>query len=125
MPNPPCNLEKPQTLEDLERQALRIFRDFSLRSARQSRPQWTPLDITLGLAADVGDLAKKVQQERGLRIGGADKDDIAEELADCLWSILVLADAYRVDLGAALGALERRVRSTVTRTPAQAKEIRS
>ena len=34
------------------------------------------------------------------RIGG-ELRDLAHELADCLWSVLTLADAYDVDLAAA------------------------
>ena len=55
----------------------------------------------LGLVGDVGDLAKLVQGKAGVR----PRDDLdaalAHELADCLWAVLTLADAYDVDLEAA------------------------
>jgi NTP pyrophosphatase (non-canonical NTP hydrolase) len=54
--------------------------------------------LALGFVGDVGDLAKLVMAESGVRhIPGA-KEKLAHELADCLWSILVLADTFDVDL---------------------------
>jgi NTP pyrophosphatase (non-canonical NTP hydrolase) len=47
---------------------------------------------------------------------GSLDDRVAHELADCLWSVLVLADRLGVDLGAAfdrtMDDLERRLRTT-------------
>lgn len=55
----------------------------------------------LGFSGDVGDLARLVQGKAG--VGHRDDLDeaLAHELADCLWSILTLADCYDVDLEAA------------------------
>jgi NTP pyrophosphatase (non-canonical NTP hydrolase) len=68
---------------------------------------WTSEEIMLGFLGDVGDLAKLVQGKEGVR----PRDDLdaalAHELADCLWSILTLADAYDVDLEAAFGVTMR------------------
>ncbi|TCC33254.1 nucleotide pyrophosphohydrolase [Kribbella speibonae] len=71
-----------------------------VETARYGRP-WSTEEIMLGFVGDVGDLAKLVQGKAGVR----DREDLeralAHELADCLWSVLVLADAYGVDLEAA------------------------
>lgn len=65
---------------------------------------WTPEETMLGFLGDVGDLAKLVQGKAGVR----PRDDLdaalAHELADCLWSVLTLADCYDVDLEAAFTA---------------------
>ena len=62
---------------------------------------WNREEIMLGFLGDVGDLAKLVQGKEGVR----PRDDLdaalAHELADCLWSVLTLADQYDVDLAAA------------------------
>ena len=51
-----------------------------------------------GFVGDVGDLMKLVMAKDGLRsVDDVDKR-IAHELADCLWSVLVLARLYDVDL---------------------------
>ena len=51
-----------------------------------------------GFVGDVGDLMKLVMAKQGLR-PAADLDrKLAHELSDCLWSVLVLAKLYDVDL---------------------------
>ncbi len=49
---------------------------------------------------DIGDLAKLVQAKEGVRHVEDLDSAIGHELADCLWSIIVLADKYNVDLEA-------------------------
>ena len=59
---------------------------------------WTGAEIAQGFVGDVGELMKLVMAKEGLR----DKDNLDEllehEIADCLWSILVLSHLYKVDL---------------------------
>lgn len=62
---------------------------------------WTPEEIMLGFLGDVGDLAKLVQGKAGVRPREDLDAALAHELADCLWSVLTLADTYGVDLEAA------------------------
>jgi NTP pyrophosphatase (non-canonical NTP hydrolase) len=62
---------------------------------------WTTEEIMLGFLGDVGDLAKLVQGKAGVRPRDDLDEALAHELADCLWSVLTLADAYDVDLAAA------------------------
>lgn len=61
---------------------------------------WTPSQIMEGFVGDVGDLMKLAMAKDGIR----EKEDVDEklkhELADCLWSVLVLANEYGVDLEA-------------------------
>jgi NTP pyrophosphatase (non-canonical NTP hydrolase) len=59
---------------------------------------WTTEEIMLGFLGDVGDLAKLVQGKAGVRPREDLDEALAHELADCLWSVLTLADAYGVDL---------------------------
>ena len=61
---------------------------------------WTTEEIMLGVLGDVGDLAKLVQGKAGVRPSENLDEALAHELADCLWSVLTLADAYDVDLAA-------------------------
>ena len=80
----------------------RAVRDaYAARETEQFGRSWTPEELMLGFLGDVGDLAKLVQGKAGVR-PRADLDEaLAHELADCLWSVLSLADAYGVDLEAA------------------------
>jgi NTP pyrophosphatase (non-canonical NTP hydrolase) len=59
---------------------------------------WTREDITLGFVGDVGDLAKLILAENGKRTITDSKPKLEHELADCLWSIIVLSRLHDVDL---------------------------
>lgn len=59
---------------------------------------WTREDIALGFIGDVGDLAKLVMAQQGLRHIPEAEAKLAHELADCFWSVLVLAEMYQIDL---------------------------
>ena len=108
--------ESSPTLKMLHQEARSISDDFSKRAAREGLAQWTPADIALGLAADGGELAKLVQRRSGLRPGTVTDAALSDELADCLWSVLVLAEAYGIDLGSSMRELRQRVRSTTEQT---------
>jgi NTP pyrophosphatase (non-canonical NTP hydrolase) len=47
---------------------------------------------------DVGDLVKLVMAENGHREIPDCKHKLEHELADCLWSIIVLANLHEIDL---------------------------
>ena len=51
-----------------------------------------------GFVGDVGDLSKIIMAKHGLRAMDNIDEKLAHELSDCLWSILVLADKYGVNL---------------------------
>ena len=59
---------------------------------------WTDEEVMLGFLGDVGDLAKLVQAKAGVRDIPELEAKLAHELADCLWSVFVLARYYNVDL---------------------------
>lgn len=69
----------------------------AMETARYGR-EWSREELMLGFLGDVGDLAKLVQGKEGVRPRDDLDEAFAHELADCLWSVLVLADAYGVDL---------------------------
>ncbi len=51
-----------------------------------------------GFVGDVGDLSKIIMAKHGLREMGDVDQKLAHELSDCLWSVLVLASKYEIDL---------------------------
>ncbi len=55
-------------------------------------------EIALGFVGDVGNLAKLIAAENGKRNIPNSKEKLKHELADCLWSILVLANSHNVDI---------------------------
>ena len=74
---------------------------------------WTPAEIALGFVGDVGDLAKLVQAESGVRAISDSRAKLEHELADCLWSVLVLAEEFDVDLEAAFDRAMGELKGTI------------
>lgn len=76
----------------------------------------------LGLVGDVGDLAKQVMAAEGRRELPGGREALAHELADCLWSVLVLAHRYDFDLAAefhrTMAGVERHVTARLSALPA-------
>lgn len=88
---------------EMQTQARRVRAQYAdMETARYGR-EWTREEIMLGFLGDVGDLAKLVQGKEGVRPREDLDTALAHELADCLWSVITLADAYEVDLAAAFG----------------------
>jgi NTP pyrophosphatase (non-canonical NTP hydrolase) len=89
-----------QALSQRAAQIRSQYRDFETARYGQS---WTDEEIAMGFVGDVGDLMKLVQAKNGVRaVNGSVDEMLAHELADCLWSVLTLADAYSIDLERAL-----------------------
>jgi NTP pyrophosphatase (non-canonical NTP hydrolase) len=59
---------------------------------------WTREEIALGFVGDMGDLAKLVIAENGKRTIENSHEKLGHELSDCLWSVIVLAKLYHIDL---------------------------
>ncbi|MCU0667105.1 MAG: nucleotide pyrophosphohydrolase [Patescibacteria group bacterium] len=61
--------------------------------------KWNGLEQTLGFVTDVGELAEIAQIKEGIRDGEIDIDTrLAHELSDCLWSVIVIANTYGIDI---------------------------
>lgn len=86
---------------ELIQKALEVRGLYRKVEAERYGRSWTTGEIALGLVGDVGDLAKLVQAHAGVR-GHLDESELkkhlSHELADCLWSILVLAHEMDVDV---------------------------
>ena len=91
------------TLADLTARADAIRALYAQQETERDGRPWNRAELALGFVGDVGDLAKLVMAREGRRPSRHQDLDaaLAHELADCLWSVLVLAKAYEVDLGTA------------------------
>jgi NTP pyrophosphatase (non-canonical NTP hydrolase) len=78
--------------------ALTIRRLYEEKERQLYGSPWTREEIALGFVGDVGDLAKLVMAENGKREIENSKEKLEHELADCLWSVIVLAKLHDVDL---------------------------
>ena len=97
----------------LTARALEIRQRFAAAEKNRSGRVWTREEIMQGFVVDVGDLMKLVMAKAGARpVADVDRK-LAHELSDCLWSVLVLAKLYDVDLEtefqATLAALEKKL----------------
>jgi NTP pyrophosphatase (non-canonical NTP hydrolase) len=61
---------------------------------------WNEQQLMAGFVGDVGDLSKIIMAKHGLRNMENIDRKLAHELSDCLWSVLVLANKYKIDIGA-------------------------
>lgn len=85
-------------LSQLSARALQINELFSARARAQGRRPWTREEVMQGFVGDVGDLMKIVMAKADLRPLPDADPKLAHELSDCLWSVLVLARLYEVDI---------------------------
>ena len=85
-------------LQQVIARAMEIRKLYEAKETQLYGSPWTSEEIALGFVGDVGDLAKLVIAENGKRTIPDSKEKLGHELADCLWSILVLANSHDVDI---------------------------
>jgi NTP pyrophosphatase (non-canonical NTP hydrolase) len=105
----------------LSDRAMQIRQRFAAYEQHRTGRTWTREEIMQGFVGDVGDLMKLVMAKAGARPVDDVDPKLAHELSDCLWSILVLAKLYEVDLEReflkTMGALEKRLQTPNRRKP--------
>lgn len=101
------------TTQELQVRALQVRALYNKLGEKSFGRTWTREELMLGFVGDVGDLAKLTIAKEGVRDISDVDQKLRHELADCLWSILVLADEYEVDIETAfnqtMDELEARV----------------
>lgn len=91
-------MRRSMEFEQLIKRALEIRKIYATLERQKYGRCWTSEELALGFMGDVGDLMKLIQACEGVRDIPDARAKLAHELADCLWSVIVLADAYHVDL---------------------------
>jgi NTP pyrophosphatase (non-canonical NTP hydrolase) len=84
--------------QELTQRAMQIREQYAVLEDRQYGRAWTNEEFALGFVGDIGDLAKLVLAQNHVRDIPDAKAKLAHELADCLWSTMVLARLYEIDL---------------------------
>ena len=82
----------------LSARAQQIREAYAKQENRKAGRAWTREELMQGFVVDVGDLMKLVMAKAGARVVDDVDRKLAHELSDCLWSVLVLARAYDLDL---------------------------
>ena len=80
------------------KRAVEIRKQYEAKEKQLYGSAWTNEEIALGFVGDVGDLAKLIVAQNGKRNIPDSKDKLAHELADCLWSLLVISKLHGIDL---------------------------
>ena len=84
--------------KDVQKAASEMRELYRKLEVKKYDKEWDEKDIALGFVGDVGDLMKLVIAKDGKRDIKDIDNKLSHELSDCLRSILVLADYYKVDL---------------------------
>lgn len=99
--------------EDLQNRALEIRAKYDKLNQTQRGVTWNEQQLMAGFVGDVGDLSKIIMAKHGLRAMDDIDDKLAHELSDCLWSIVVLASKYNIDIASefmkTMDALDERI----------------
>lgn len=102
------------TLSELMQQAEAIRQQDEELNVRNGKEAWRIRDYAMGFVGDVGDLQKLVMAKENLRdIDNADAK-LGHELADCLWSIFVIANYYNIDLDAEFAKTMQTISERIT-----------
>src|SRR3990167_3757666 len=84
--------------EDLQQRAIEIRDKYDELNLSKRGVEWNEQQLMAGFVGDVGDLSKIIMAKHGLREMDNIDEKLAHELSDCLWSVLVLASKYNIDL---------------------------
>ena len=84
--------------QDILQRATQIRQKYAALEQKRHGSSWTNEELALGFVGDVGDLAKLVVAMEGKRDIPDVQSKLAHELADCLWSVIALANAYNINI---------------------------
>jgi NTP pyrophosphatase (non-canonical NTP hydrolase) len=84
--------------QELVERAIQVRRKYEEKETELYGASWTSEEIALGFVGDVGDLTKLILAENGKRNIPDARQKLEHELADCLWSIMVLSKLHDIDL---------------------------
>lgn len=85
---------------ELEESALKLNELYEDLEIKLYGRVWSTEELALGFVGDMGDLAKLIQANAGIRNIDDFKSKLGHELSDCLWSVIVLANKCGIDLEA-------------------------
>jgi NTP pyrophosphatase (non-canonical NTP hydrolase) len=85
-------------LKDLLRRAEEIRQKYDEINAKNGKDAWRIRDYAMGLTGDIGDLNKLIMSKENVREELDVDEKLGRELADILWSVLIIANNYGIDL---------------------------
>jgi NTP pyrophosphatase (non-canonical NTP hydrolase) len=87
----------------LQEKALFIKNYYKQLQLDKGLEPWTPSDYMAGFVTDIGELSEYVAGKKGIRKVDDVDQKLEHELCDCLYSVIVLAEEFGIDLSEAFG----------------------
>lgn len=82
-------------------QAMAVRNHYDELNAQDGKPIWDAKDVMAGFVTDMGELNEHIMAKFNLRRPVPNLDEaLAHELADCLWSLIVISEKLGVNLEA-------------------------
>lgn len=102
--------------QDIIKRARAIKKAYDALNRREGNKVWGVSEYTQGLVGDVGDLMKLIMAKKGFRFSAEENVSAAlkHELADCLWSVLMIADELGINLEKEFVATMNKLESKIT-----------
>lgn len=85
-------------LQELTQKATEIQKAYAQLNQEKEQNAWTVAEYAQGLVGDIGDLMKLIMAKNNFRTAQNIDTQLKHELADCLWSILIIAKELNIDL---------------------------
>lgn len=89
--------------ESLQKKALFIKNLYIQKQKEKGKEVWTASDYMAGFVTDIGELSELVLAKKGVRTIEDIDRKLEHELNDCLYSVIILADEFNVDLASTFG----------------------
>lgn len=102
--------------QDIIKRARTIKKAYNELNRREGNKVWSVSEYVEGFVGDVGDLMKLIMAKKGFRFSEEENVSAAlkHELADCLWSVLVIADELGINLEKELAATMNKLENKIT-----------
>lgn len=94
--------------DEISKKALKLRKKLVSLQKQEYGSEWTNEEIYIGLVGDIGDLGKFIMTKEGRRSTENGAERLSDELMDCLWSIIVLAHKFDIDIEKAFEEMIRK-----------------
>ncbi len=84
--------------KEIIKRAVEIKKKYAELEKEKYGKSWTKEQNVQGFVTDVGDLMNLVMAKEGVKEINDIDEKLNHQLSDCLWSLLVIANGYGVDI---------------------------
>jgi len=84
--------------QKLTNRAMDLRRQYEIKETDLYGSPYTNVEIAQAFAGDVNNLVKLIEAESGQREIANSREKLEAQLGHCLWSVIVLAKAHKVNL---------------------------